>query len=132
MDKEITIYELLELIKENKAPEKIKINGFTYNISYNEGKLDYIKKDDIGEYLSDFIKGILEYNFLEEILSIKIRIIEGSEEKEIEKLKLKDGKIVGNWENGSYYCYTLSAPQTVLTNKINELIDAVNELKKEK
>lgn len=132
MNKEITIYELLELIKENKAPEKIEINDFTYNISYNEGKLDYIKKDDIGEYLSDFIKGILEYNFLEEILSIKIRIIEGSEEKEIEKLKIKDNKIVGNWENGSNYHYTLSAPQTVLTNKINELIDAVNELKKEK
>ena len=47
------------------------------------------------------------------------------ENKGIEKLKIKDSKIVGNWENGSHYNYTLSAPQTVLANKINELIDAV-------
>lgn len=127
MNKEITIYELLKLIKENKAPEKIKANEFRYNIYYKDGKLDY--KNDAQEYLSDFIKNMLEYNYLEDMLSVKIGTIE--ENKEIEKLKIKDDRIIGKWGNGSDYCYTLSAPQTVLTNKINELIDVLNELKKE-
>ena len=129
MNKKITIYELLELIKENKAPEKIKVNGFTYKISCDEDRLDYIGKGNGGKYLSDYIRDILEYNFLGDILAIKIEMIE--ENKGIEKLKIKDGEIVGNWENGSHYNYTLSAPQTVLTNKINELIDVLNEFAKE-
>ena len=63
-------------------------------------------------------------------LNDEVEIIE--EDKKIEKLILKDGKVIGTWENGSKYCYTLSAPQTVISNKINELIDVVNELKKDK
>jgi hypothetical protein len=54
------------------------------------------------------------------------------EDKKIEKLKIKDGKITGNWENGNYYCYTLSSPQAVIVNKLNELVDEVNKLKENK
>ena len=55
--------------------------------------------------------------------------IEKIEDKEIEELNLKDGKVIGTWENGSEYCYTLSAPQVVIIKKINELVKAVNSLK---
>ena len=41
-------------------------------------------------------------------------------------------KITGNWENGNYYCYTLSSPQAVIVNKLNELVDEVNKLKEKK
>ena len=71
--------------------------------------------------------GCLLNNVLICDLNDEIVIIE--EEQDIEELKLKDGKIVGTWENGSNYCYTLSAPQTVLCNKINEVIKEVNKQK---
>lgn len=38
----------------------------------------------------------------------------------LEKIIIKDGKITGNWGNGNYYCYTLSSPQAVIVNKLNE------------
>ena len=47
-------------------------------------------------------------------------------EKELKKLEIKDNKIIGKWENGKDYCYTLSAPQVVIVNKLNQVIDYIN------
>lgn len=119
MNKKITIYELLGLIKDNKIAKKIKYDGKIYEFKEIEEGTGYVYESGI---IKEWLSNIIEIDNIKH-LNNKVEIIE--ENKEIEKLKIKDGKIVGNWENGSGYCYTLSAPQTVLVNKINELIDAV-------
>lgn len=77
----------------------------------------------------DCILKIKNKEFESRVASFK-EIIE--EDKEIKELNLKDGKVIGTWENGSEYCYTLSAPQVVIIKKINELVKAVNSLKENK
>ena len=125
MNKEITIYELLGLIKDNKIAKKIKYDGKIYEFKEIEEETGYVYESGI---IKEWLSNIIEIDNIKH-LNNKVEIIE--ENKEIEKLKIKDDRIIGKWGNGSDYCYTLSAPQTVLTNKINELIDVLNELKKE-
>ena len=125
MNKKITIYELLGLIKDNKIAKKIKYDGKIYEFKEIEEGTGYVYESGI---IKEWLSNIIEIDNIK-YLNNKVEIIE--ENKKIKKLKIKDDKLIGNWENGSGYCYTLSAPQTVLTNKINELIDAVNELIKE-
>ena len=119
--KSIKVINLLNLIinKGNKGEVPRYVLYDERKWEFNKGYNDYLPTD--GSFGTLFTLYIIK-----DILNDEVEIIE---EKEIEKLKLKDGKIVGNWENGSYYQYTLSAPQTVLTNKINKLIDEVNKLK---
>lgn len=49
--------------------------------------------------------------------------------RDLKELEIKNGKVVGEWENGSSYAYTLSAPQTVMVHKINELVRKINDKK---
>ena len=63
-------------------------------------------------------------NFLD-CLNDKVEILE-EDKPIIEKLKVKDNKVIGKWKNGSDYRYTLSAPQVVIINKLNEVIDYLN------
>ena len=70
-----------------------------------------------------------KYNDIILYLCDKNAIFEIIEDKKLKKLKIENNHIIGKWKNGSDYCYTLSAPQTVLANKINEIIEAINEEK---
>ena len=109
----ITIYELLGLVKDGKAPKKI---------SYNDIELEYDK--DTKDYYSYYGKYLFEYKFAEcvDFLDDEVEIVE--EDKKIEKLKLlqysdlidmnEDERIEVDKEN---------------RNKINELIDEINNLK---
>ncbi len=120
------VIDLLNKIANGEeVPKKIKvgISEFYKNSKYTINN-DYDYENDDGTYLTDYLG---EFDYITNYLNKEIEIIE--EEQDIEELKLKDGKIVGTWENGSNYCYTLSAPQTVLCNKINELIKEVNKQK---
>ena len=116
------VIDLLNKIANGEeVPKVIKYNDTRYLFrSY-----DYKEIDINGDYIDENSSFIEQIDFYK--LNNEIEIIE--EEQDIEELKLKDGKIVGTWENGSNYCYTLSAPQTVLCNKINELIKEVNKQK---
>ena len=124
MNKTISVYDLLGLIKDGKAPKKIMYNDNVYE--FNE----YDYRCIVTEIERGFVDHRLIKNYnqnLQSSLNEKVEIIE--EDKKIEKLKIKDGKITGNWGNGNYYCYTLSSPQAVIVNKLNELVDEVNKLK---
>lgn len=116
----IKIIDLLNM-NENKLPNRIQV----FNTAFENFKKNYyaISGDYQGQNLLDWVHDADDLNE-------QVEIIE--EDKKIEKLKIKDGKITGSWENGSIYNYTLSAPQTVIVNKINELIDEVNKLKENK
>ena len=113
----IKIIDLLNKSANGESlPLKIKYGG--YEFQYDIINNCYVDKNDL--MLEDHV------NFFSKI-NDEVEIIE--EDKKIEKLKIKDGKITGNWGNGNYYCYTLSSPQAVIVNKLNELVDEVNKLK---
>ena len=107
MNKKITIYELLGLIKDGKAPKKIKYNGVI--AEYDEKLFDYWN-DNLFIDTGFLFKGIFGND--ENHLNDEVEIIE--EEKEIEK-------IISGVENDEY-----------LIDKINELIEVVNKLKRDK
>lgn len=119
---ELTLYELLGLVKDNKAPKKIKCNGdyYDYEFSIIDGDIDYIaidKETGVKHYLSD----VIGENYLGFIFSTTVEIIE--EEKEIEEIEMCTSGIMGfdGVENIT----------SALKDKINELVREVNKLKKE-
>lgn len=112
----ISYYDLLGMIKDGKIPNKIECKGFMY-IWKDES---YCSADGTDDFLTDNLNEI-------EMCGKNIKIIEFGK---IKKLKMENGKVIGKWNNGSDYCYTLSAPQTVIVNKINEIIEVLNEKEK--
>lgn len=103
----ITFYELLGLVKDGKAPKKIKCNGV--ELEYDELRKDYY------EYYS---KCLFAYKFTicSNFLNNEVEIIE--EPKKIKKLPKE---ITDN------VCATRD--QKIIANKIDELIDEINNLK---
>lgn len=102
----ITMYELLGLVKDGKAPKKI---------SYNDIEIEYDK--DTKDYYPYYDKYLFEYKFAEcvDFLEDEVEIIE--EDKTIEKCK--------NYED------FLGIDDYIehLKHKIDELIDEINNLK---
>ena len=116
----ITIYERLGLIKDDKAPKKIRCFGRDYEYSTNDEGIDYIeidKETGVKYCLSDVIGD----NYLGFIFSTTVEIIE--EEKEIEELDLGEAR-----PNGEYI---ISINDKKIQDKINELVREVNKIKKE-
>ena len=110
----ITIYELLGLMKDGKAPKKIKYNGVI--AEYDEKLFDYWNENlfiDTGF----LFKGIFGND--ENHLNDEVEIIE--EEKEIEKLNLDTDKLKGK--------EIVRAIDYLLEGKINELIDVINDMR---
>ena len=121
MKKTIKIIDLLvKIANGEEVPKKIRIDHWCYKFEWVEHLANYYDEEaglDLMEVLS----------MSEEELNYGVEIIE--EDKKIEELKINDGKLNGTRENGNNYCYTLSAPQTVMVLKIIELTKAINELK---
>lgn len=118
--------ELLQKIKNNELKFNQKINVYFDNTLTATLDLEAVliyRGDEVLWSENTFRFSMLyDDNYLFEIVG----------DKKIEKLKIKDDKLIGKWENGRDYNYTLSAQQNVIANKINELIDVVNELAKDK
>ena len=111
----ITMYELFGLIKEGKAPEKIKYAGTIYE--YHESDNRYHKIiSDFPDDDYDLSKRLGYMNFC--YLGNEVEIIE--EDKKIQPLNIS----FGNANDDVIYLK--------FEDKINELIDEINNLKKEK
>ena len=111
----IDIVKLIEKKNYKNLPKKIKINNKTYKFDKTDN--EYRRYDRGGSFtpLFEFMKnGGIEY--FSELIQMEAEIIE--EEKEIEKLDENNTNVLTN----------------IIENrkKINELIDAVNEIRKEK
>lgn len=111
----ITIYELLGLVKNGKAPKKIKYSNA--ELEYNEGCEDYY---------SYYGNGLFEYKFgnCKNFLNGEVEIIE--EPKNIEKITVRE-KTLG-FPNGEWTARNMDKAFAI---KINEIIDEVNKLKEE-
>ena len=118
----IKIIDLLIKIAKEEAPKKIMYQNKIWN--YCKDTQDYT---DGTSYL---IADSVDYIYKPKFLNDEVVIIE--EEKEIEKIRMNGNCFFSesieawiNKEKSSAYCEFLS-------NKINELIDEINKLKKEK
>lgn len=108
--KVITLYELLGLIKDKKAPKYIAFDTERYSLNHN---YHYVKN------CGDNIKRLdIEYNLVG-CLDEEVEVIE--EEKEIEEIDICTGGIMGfdGVENIT----------GALKDKINELVREVRKLK---
>lgn len=110
----ITIYELLGLVKDGKAPKKIKYEDEIWECSKEEY---YSCKD------GSILLGDLFFNYkIQTFINDEVEIIE--EPKKIEKLELESGKIDDQEFIAKYITHN--------RYKINELIDEINNLKEKK
>lgn len=104
------IIDLLNKInKGEEIPEKVKYEDVIFE--YNKEHKDYMRKKD-NLYHETLLYRVMNTHFISELLRAEVEVIE--ENKEIEEL-LAD---------------TYTAPETL--NKINELVQAVNKLNKER
>ena len=121
MNNTISVYELLGLIKDGKAPKKIKWEDYIFSF-YNDDYLcrneDFVKNRETN-YLLCYL-----FSFPESPLNIKVEILE-EDKPIIEKIEIKKYK----FHNDNHS--KLLKNQEQLSNKLNELIDVVNELRKE-
>ena len=108
----ITIYELLELVKDGKAPKKIKYEYSIYELTPERN--DYYCKNEMRWFTN-------EINCLG-VLSDYVEIIE--ESKKIEKITVRE-KTLG-FPNGEWTARNMDKAFAI---KINELIDEINNLK---
>ena len=118
----ITIYELLGLVKDDKAPAKIKYENSIYELSPEDD--DYYSEDEMRWFTN-------ELNCLR-ILNDEVEIIE--ESKKIEKLEIEKDENTQNYFIRNEYgtkCY-LTKHSKIIASKINELIDEINNLKENK
>lgn len=109
----ITMYELLGLVKDGKAPKKIK---------YNDIELEYDK--DTNDYYSYYDKYLFEFKFVNcvDFLNDEVEVIE--EDKKIEKITVRE-KTLG-FPNREWMARNMDKAFAI---KINELIDEINNLK---
>lgn len=125
----ITIYELLGLVKDGKAPEKIKFRNEIYEYKNNigDGFMDYVgieKETNVNFYLSSYIGN----NYINDIFTDEVEIIE--EPKKIEKIEMyqdEEGRYFLNKQDRKVYvnCDEID----FMVDKFNELIDEINNLK---
>lgn len=122
----ITMYELFGLIKDGKAPKKIKFRNeiYEYENHIKDSFIDYVgieKETNEVFYLSSYIGN----NYISDIFTDEVEIIE--EPKKIEKIPLPsfdEFKRMSAEER-----YVITAKEYDL---LDELIDEVNKLKGEK
>ena len=118
MKKEITIYELLGLIKDDKAPKKISIFNKIYLLGGNNEYKTYYRECDKTP-INDIY--VLEY-----ILNTKVEIIE--EPKQLEEIEIEN-------DNTSHFYIRdkhgtrcqMTKHSKIITEKVNEIIRYIKD-----
>ena len=110
----IAFYELLGLVKDGKAPKKIKFGNI---------ELEYSEENE--DYYSYYGQGLFEYKFgnCKNFLNDGVEIIE--EPKKIEKIARCDSIKMTHYGE----LYKPSENEEILRIKVNKLIDEINNLK---
>ena len=118
----ITIYELLRLIKDGKAPKKIKYKNNIYE--YDGETQNYCSPINM---IWDFLIG----EDIVALLNDEVEIIE--EDKKIEKIEIYEDEDGHYFLNNRYNKIYIRCDETdFMVDKFNELIDEINNLKENK
>ena len=116
MNKEITIYELLGLVKDGKAPKKINYLGIEYKFMHQ----DY-KDESRDLYLfSEEIKDITD------ILNDTVEIIEDNDK--LEKIKWNEKESRAGMLKTDQEIEVLARRTETLKKKTAELVDHINKI----
>jgi uncharacterized iron-regulated protein len=125
----ITIYELLGMIKDGKAPKKIKIDNDILTLS--EINIIQYNFERSGQLNWDYY--IENYRLDEKVVEILDKDFKLEEKKIPEKLDIRQEKnIKNNWKwkvYGKEHSYNISTPQKIIADKLNEVIDYLHYLK---
>lgn len=114
----ITIYELLGLVKDGKAPKKIKYEYSIYELTTERN--DYYCKNEMRWFTN-------EINSLG-ALNNYVEIIE--EPKKIEKIEIREDEDGHYFLNNRYNKIYIRCDETdFMIDKFNELIDEISNLK---
>ena len=118
------IIDLLNKIANGEEiPKKIKWENIIYAYSeYDKDYLEYPFSDEEYRGLFDMRDSILT-----QFLNDEVEILD--EPKKIEKLDIKQEKNIKNNWKWKLNNYCISTPQKIMADKINELIDEINNLK---
>jgi hypothetical protein len=116
----ITIYELIGLVKDGKAPKKIKFNYSIYEYKWSNA---YQEKC----YVNGNNYRLWENLNLNSNLNDEVEIIE--EPKKIENIKSNGDEFYSDYIDTWISKNKTDAYCEFLMNKINELIDEINNLK---
>lgn len=116
----ITMYELLRLVKNDKAPKKIKYEYSIYELTSERN--DYYCKNEMRWFTN-------EINSLG-VLNEEVEIIE--EPKEIEKILWREKESLAGNFTASEKQEILARRTEKLKSSLNELIDEINNLKENK
>jgi len=115
MNKTITIYELLGMVKDGKAPKKIKYDGQEYKIT----KILLEDNNYYFNYINEDMECIFPINTNH--LNDELEILE--EEKKIpEKIKIDNEDRIQALST-SNFVYKVNQPTKNIIYKINEIID---------
>ena len=123
---EITMYELLGLVKDGKQPKKIKYSSciMIYDVDENDYRTpekDYYDADvKTYKYLTDCIDLFTDLND-------KVEIIE--EPKKIEKISWREKESLAGELTANEKQNILARRTEKLKSSLNELIDEINNLK---
>ncbi len=118
MNKVISVYELLGLIKDGKAPKKIIYDNKKYFIEVH----DYSLNDERVFWL-------FEDSNIIEIMTKKVEIIEDYNTT-IEKIKIEEDIVCNKFIRNEYgsSCY-IKTHDRIIIEKLNEVIDYINRNK---
>lgn len=124
----ITMYELLGLVKDGKAPKKIKFRNeiYEYENHIKDSFIDYVgieKETNEVFYLSSYIGN----NYISDIFTGEVEIIE--EPKKIEKISWSEKESLAGELTASKKQNILARRTEKLKSSLNELIDEINILK---
>lgn len=128
MNKEITIYELLGLIKDGQAPKKILIHDKVYYLLKNGELYVYSQNSHDIRSWEQFLDNKIN---ISQCLNDKVLILETCNEVEIIEEDNKIEKLDNRYYDEVNECYggKKELGEDILIDKINELIDEVNKLK---
>lgn len=124
----ITMYELLGLVKDGKAPKKIKFRNeiYEYENHIEDNFIDYVgieKETNEVFYLSSYIGN----NYISDIFTDEVEIIEVP--KKIEKISWRKKESLAGEFTANEKQNILARRTEKLKSSLNELIDEINNLK---
>ena len=122
MNKEITIYELLGLIKDEKAPKKIKYNNRTYEFKEIEEGTGYVYESGI---VKIWLSNEIEFD-ISRCLNEKVEILEENKPI-IEKINIEQDSSKHFYIKNEYgtKC-SLTKHSKIIADKLNKVIDYIN------